>query len=208
MKMIAQLAKALQQILRLKDSGRDDDAMREIDGAMQRIVGLNSALVNALSEESLASALKGGIAIDHGKALVLAELLTQEGDVLDARGREDESLARYYRALYLYLEVFAGDDEFRLPNYDEKIDAVVAKVEDLVLPVPVSLRLVRYYEEDGRFAEAEDAVDAMLEEHDSDEARAGARALYERLSERSDEELLAGDFTRAEVVEGISRLGE
>jgi tetratricopeptide (TPR) repeat protein len=207
MKMIQQLVKALAVILKLKEAGRHDDAAREIDAAMQRICGLNSQLVNALSEESLVSTLKGGVTIDHGKALVLAELLTEEGDVFEGRGDEAAAFARYYKALYLYLEVFAGEEEFRLPDYTPKVDALVARLEDFVLPTPAMARLVTFYEREGDFAAAEDALDLMLEEDDSDDARELARAFYTRLLERSDDELGAGNFTRAEATEGLARVG-
>jgi len=207
MKMIQQLVKALAVILKLKESGRHDDAMREIDGAMQRICGLNSQLVNGLSEASLVATLKGGITIDHGKALVLAELLTQEGDVCEARGDEDAAYARYYKALYLYLEVFAGEDEFRLADETPKVDALVARLEDYVLPTAAMERLVTFYEREGDFAAAEDALDLLLEEDDTNETRATARAFYARLLARSDDELAEGNFTRAEAAEGLARIG-
>ena len=82
MKMIAQLAKAMQQILSLRASRRDDDALREIDLTMQRIVGLNSQLVNTLSPESLRETLRGGTDLDVGKALVIADLEPRD----DVRG--------------------------------------------------------------------------------------------------------------------------
>jgi len=206
MKMIAQLVKALQQILKLKESGRHDDAMREIDQAMQRICGLNSLLVNTLTEESLAATLRGGATIDHGKCIVLAGLLKEEGDIFKARGLDDESFARYHKALYLYLEAFTSEEELRLPDYSEKIAELVGELEDYVLPRATMARLVRYYEREGDFAAAEDAVDLLLEEDDSAEARAIARELYERLLERSDAELDAGNLTRDEVREGLARV--
>jgi hypothetical protein len=205
MKMIAQLAKALQQILKLKETGRNDDAMREIDTAMQRICGLNSQLVNSLSEESLVSTLKGGVALDHGKALVLAELLGEEADVMLARGHEEDAFARYHKSLYLYLAAFAGEEELRLPDYSAKVGRVVAALDDYVLDLPVMQRLVLYYERDGDFAAAEDALDRLLEDDDSDEARDVARAFYARLLDRSDDELDAGNFSRDEASEGLAR---
>jgi len=207
MKMIAQLVKALQQILKLKESGRHDDAMREIDASMQRICGLNSQLVNALSEESLASTLKGGISIDHGKALVLAELLSEEADILERRDDEGGAFVRRSKALYLYLEVFAGEDELRLPDYGAKIDAVVVQLQDFVLPTTTMARLVTYYEREGDFAAAEDALDLLLEEDESDAARDVARGFYTRLLARSDDELDAGNFTRSEAADGLARVG-
>jgi hypothetical protein len=206
MRLIAQLLKAMQQILKLKDSRRYDDALREVDLTMQRICGMNSQLVNGLSEESLVATLRAGAALDHGKALVLAELLKEEGDLLAALERPDEAFLRYYRSLYLYLEAFVGEDELRLPDYSEKIAAVVERLDEFVLPLEMTERLARYYEQEGDFASAEDTIGLLLDEDESEEARGVARRFYERMLDRSDEELAAGNLTRDEVRDEIARL--
>ncbi len=85
LKMIAQLAVALRQVLKLRASKRDDDALREIDLTLQKLCGLNSHLVNALSEDSLAQTLRAGAALDIGKALVIAEMLHEEANMATRR---------------------------------------------------------------------------------------------------------------------------
>lgn len=206
MKMILQLAKALEQILKLKETGREDDALREVDLAMQRICGMNSQLVNTLSEESLVATLRGGATLDHGKALVLAELLGEEGDLHTAAGRGDEAFLRYYRSLFLYLEAFVGEAELRLPDYRVKIEWVVEKLQEFVLPLEMMERLGRYYEREGDFAAAEDTFGQLVDDEDSSEARDAARRFYERTLERTDEELEAGNVSRDEVREELARL--
>jgi hypothetical protein len=88
LRMISQLAKVLAHIIQLREKGRDDDALREIDQSMQKLCGLNSQLVNSLSESSLIAALRGGASLDVGKCLVLAGLLKEEADLMADRNLE------------------------------------------------------------------------------------------------------------------------
>ena len=99
MRMIQQLVKVLAQILFLRERGRDDDALREIDQSMQRLCGLNSQLVNSLSRASLVAALRGGATLDVGKCLVVAGLLKEEADIVRERGDEDGAADRALKSV-------------------------------------------------------------------------------------------------------------
>ncbi len=207
MKMIAQLAKAMQQILSLRASGREDDAMREIDLTMQRIVGLNSQLVNTLSPESLRETLRGGTDLDVGKALVIGDLLMQEGEILRERGQDEEADERYFRALFLYGESFAEELKLDASEYVEKVSRALFELNDYALPAELRRNAVHFYETAGKYAAAEDVVFDMIEdEEDSEEAVEFGKAFYERLLERSDEELAKGNLPRDEVLDGLARL--
>ncbi len=183
LKMIAQLAVALRQVLKLRASKRDDDALREIDLTLQKLCGLNSHLVNALSEDSLAQTLRAGAALDIGKALVIAEMLHEEANILADRGDEEGSVGRYRKALRLYTEALLEREEVQLPDYRPRVDAVAEALEEFVLPVDLADRLIRYYEKQGDFAAAGDVVGLLLEDGD-DGAEAVARSFHDRMRER------------------------
>jgi hypothetical protein len=206
MKMIAQLAKALAVVFKLKDTGRHDDAEREINDALQRITGMNSPLVNGLSCESLAATLRGGVELDIGKTLVIAELLKEEGDIWHARGQEEDAYKRYYKSLYLYMEALSDSDRPQLPDYLAKVDEVAERLEDYVLPYELRSRMLSYYEQQGAYAAAEDVLFDMLEDDDTDAARTAGREFYSRMLELTDDELEAGELPRDEVMEGLARL--
>lgn len=207
MKMIAQLAKALSIVIKLKQSGRDDDALREIDRSMQRIVGLNSQLVNSLTNESLAATLRGGVELDVGKALVIADLLKEEAGIYRARGSEAEADSRYFKSLYLYAEALNEEVKLDLSQFVGRVTEVEAELGEYALPVELAAKVLRAYEGAGDFAAAEDVLFDMLEEDASEEVVEIGRGFYARLLERSDEELAAGNLPREEVLDGISRLG-
>lgn len=205
MRMISQLAKVLAHIVSLRERGRDDDALREIDQSMQKLCGLNSQLVNSLSEASLISALRGGAVLDVGKCIVLAGLLKEEGDVLRDRDREDDAAARYLKSLALYLEAMHDDARLILPNYVDRVQEVATALEDFVMPVEHRVRLMSYFEMSGAYGAAEDVLDDMLEDEEDSAPAIGAE-FYERMLALTDDELATGDLPRDEVLEGLERV--
>jgi hypothetical protein len=207
MKMIAQLHKVLLVVLKLKQSGRDDDALREIDRALQRIVGLNSQLVNSLTNESLAATLRGGTELDVGKALVVADMLSEEASIYRARGAGDEADARYFKALFLHAEALNEDVKVDLSEFVPKMSAVEAELGEYALPISLREKILMVYERHGDFATAEDILFDMLEDDAGEEAYEIGRAFYERLLARTDEELATGNLPREEVLDGLDRLG-
>ena len=206
MKMIAQLTKAMQQILSLRAARRNDDALREIDLVMQRLVGLNSQLVNTLSPESLRETLRGGTDLDVGKALVIADLLMEEGEILRERGQDEEADERYFRALFLYGESFTEEIKLNHSEYVDKISRALFELNEYALPAELRRNVVHFYEQAGKLSAAEDVIFDMIEDEESGDAVEFGRAFYERMMELSDEELAKGNLPRDEVVDGLSRL--
>ena len=205
LRMISQLAKVLAHIVQLREKGRDDDALREIDQSMQKLCGLNSQLVNSLSEASLIAALRGGATLDVGKCLVLAGLLKEEADVLLDRDREDDAAARYLKSLALYLEAMHDDARLVLPSYVERIQTVAEALDEYRMPLEIRTSLMEYYEMSGAFGAAEDVLLDMLEDEE-DDAQAIGTGFYERMLALTDDELATGDLPRDEVLEGLERV--
>jgi hypothetical protein len=205
LRMISQLAKVLAHIVQLREKGRDDDALREIDQSMQKLCGLNSQLVNSLSESSLIAAIRGGASLDVGKCLVLAGLLKEEGDLMADRDLEDDAAARYLKSLALYLEAMHDDARLHLPSYVERVQEVAGSLEEFVMPLDIRTRLMSYYELSGAFGAAEDVLFDMLEDEEDDAPALGAD-FYGRMLELTDDELDSGDLPRDEVLEGLERV--
>src|SRR5213076_534213 len=87
----------------------------------------------------------------------------------------------------------------------QRIDELVQRLGDRPLPAPVLRRLFRYLEDRGLYATAEDALYEWLDLNDTD-ALKEAVMFYERLSQKSDEELVRGNLPRSEVEEGRASL--
>ena len=208
MKMIAQLARAMEHILSLRKSKRHDDAMREVDLALQRIVGLNSQLINSLTPESLREALRGGVGFDVGKALVIADLLKIEGDILRERGEDEEADERYFKSLFLYGEAFGEEVKIDGSRFVDNVQRVLFELNEYALPVAMREKIVAFLEENGKYSAAEDILFDMLEDDDTEAVRAFGRSFYERLLERSDEELARGNLPREELLDGLERFGD
>jgi hypothetical protein len=78
-RMIAQIAQAVGRILGLAQSGRMEEAQREIEAAWSGLIGLRRSDVERLDEATLRSLL-------GAKRGVAADLLEAEASVREARG--------------------------------------------------------------------------------------------------------------------------
>ena len=87
----------------------------------------------------------------------------------------------------------------------QRIDELVQRLGEEQLPAPVLRRLFRYLEDRGLYATAEDALYEWLDLNDPNALTEGAM-FYERLSQKSDEELVRGNLPRSEVEEGRDSL--
>ncbi|HEY4389095.1 MAG TPA: DUF6483 family protein, partial [Ktedonobacteraceae bacterium] len=78
---------------------------------------------------------------------------------------------------------------------------------DYELPASTQTLLFRYYEYSGQYARAEDTLFGLLETAPvSQDLYAQGLAFYQRLQQKSSQDLVAGNFSREEVEEGLSEL--
>ncbi|MGH2482458.1 MAG: DUF6483 family protein, partial [Ktedonobacteraceae bacterium] len=88
-----------------------------------------------------------------------------------------------------------------------EIEGLTYKLADYDLPQHTQEMLFRYFERTGRFSQAEDTLDEMLEANPGDRGIVvKGIAFYHRLLQKSDAALLGGNLSRDEVEEGLSRL--
>lgn len=204
MRMIQQMAVFITRVLRLREDGEYEEAISEITHAYGRLAGLPASMVHALSDDDLIALLGAQGRIAGDRCVALAELLREEAMVYDAQGNEEEALPRFLKALRLYLEALAEEDSLRaadIPGLDE----VVRRVSGYSMPAGTRTLLLPYLEATGQFDQLENAVSAWME-YDDAEARDFAAAMYERLAEKSDSELIVGGLTQGEVAEALAAL--
>jgi tetratricopeptide (TPR) repeat protein len=206
MRMVQQFSGFLVRALRLRKEGKVEEALELLGDAYGKMVGLPASLVYALSEDDLIALLRAQGRLDPERSLGLAELLREEGHTYDDVERYEESFPRYLKALRLYLEIVAEDEdlaESRIPGLED----VIEQLAGLDLPPQTTERLLAYLEESGRFDEAENVLLQRLEAMPDDPAAADAVVrFYRRLLEKTDAELIVGGLTRDEVVDGLERV--
>jgi hypothetical protein len=122
MRMVQQLAAVMTRIFNLKKQEKYDEARETIREAYGELFGLNRALLETLSAESLAQ-LVG----DYDKSKAIARLFQEEASLDEFQKNERRARERYRRALELYLETTAARAH-QDPEILEAIHSLVDKI--------------------------------------------------------------------------------
>ncbi|MGA7160728.1 MAG: DUF6483 family protein [Bacteroidota bacterium] len=89
---------------------------------------------------------------------------------------------------------------------DEAIDFAAGKLKGADIPVHLNKKLFHFYESTGEYAKAEDVLFEIIRKEPS--FSENAIRYYERLKEKSDEELSRGNISRKEIEKGLIELRE
>lgn len=206
-RMIAIAAAMIARIMGLKASGDYQQARVVIDQLLELVVGLKADLVRRLDDDSLLETLTRQARLDTDRLWLLAELFKQDGDVLTLQGHATESRTSYLRALNLYLEVVLSGGAPNYPEPHEIIGYLVRMLPAHMLPAETLYTLFNYYEQTGRYAQAEETLGRLLAATElKNEIEDEYRAFYRRLLEVTDAALQQGGMRRAQVEASLARL--
>ncbi len=205
LRMIERLAQIIARILDQKDLKSAEETLREIDGTGKMFSGIDRMMISSFSTEDLIGLMHAGGAFDTNKCLAISELQYAEGQVLEACHDESECKLRFQRSLRFLLEAVTEDRNIPADTYDERIQILVQKLQDIVLPPALRKKLFRHYEGRGEYAKAEDVLYELLETN-PDESRDDGIVYYKRLLLKTDEELEKGNLPRKEIEEGLQKL--
>ncbi len=200
-RLIEQLGQALHNIYRLRQVEKFDDAQLEIDRAGKSLLGIDLQLLRSLGEDEIIAFFKPGEALDSAKCFAAAALLREEARLREISGLAAQSQAGYRKALRLFLEALQHSKLLRTPENIASIDKLVEKLPKSNLGEAISKKLLWYFEWTGRFAKAEDSLYELLDAGAA--IAAEGEAFYQRLLDKPDAELSAGNLPRAEVMEGM-----
>lgn len=133
MRLLQQVAAMLATIMAQRRSGQLEEASHEVEAACLRTVGLPLCRVKQISPEELASHLEMAGGLRHMRAVMLAELLLQDAEILETRRESHEALASYIHAFCLLcdsIEVLSNEEraayELKLKMLAEKLDHLPA----------------------------------------------------------------------------------
>lgn len=183
-------------------------AARRADLALRELLGLGADSVVALTEGELLARLVGDEPppVVRDKCLLLAALLAALGQTAAAQNNPDRARDCRLKALQVVLGVcFQGGGE--LPEFAPRVETLREALGPAPLPPRTEAALMLYHEHRGEYARAEDALFRLLDASDNAaEAREIGRAFYHRLRELSEEVLVLGGLSRAEIEEGLAAL--
>jgi hypothetical protein len=207
MRMIEQLVRVLAEAAALKKANKYAEALLTIDQALQELSGFDSKFVNSLPDDALLTMLKTGDALDADKCIIVADLLDIEGDIYEVQGQLQESYYRHLKALNLFLAAFLSRTQTSLPHHFAQIEPIVEKLESYDLPLETKHRLWLYFEQVGRYAQAEDLLYELIEaEPEPEEMVTQGISFYQRLLQKGNQELITGNLPRTEIEEGLAEL--
>jgi hypothetical protein len=204
MRMIEQLSVVLMKILFNKQSKNYDRALFEIDNAYFTILEFDPLKIKHMSELELIDLLNLDQGFEAERALVIAELLREEAEIMELQNGFDKAVLELLtKSFCLYIEAIPANKEFE--SYLDKANEIAIKIADYELSDPVKFRLFRYFELFGAFDKAENILYELIKSQHPDIKQTGER-FYKRLLEKSDQELRDGIFTREEAEEGLAEL--
>jgi hypothetical protein len=105
MRMVRQLAAAIARIMKLRDAGRDEEALVEADHVWGELFGLPPGLLDSIGGPALAALLGA-----PEKVTAAIELLGHEADLFERRGDPARAAQRRELASYLQTRGPKGSD--------------------------------------------------------------------------------------------------
>lgn len=206
LRIAERFGRALAIILHLREFNHLEEALLYIDDLFLQSIGLTSSFLNSVSEDVLLQMLSPLGALDIDKCLWIAVLLKAEGDIYEDKGTPKESYYRYLKALHLFLEALLREPALRYSDFYTNIDELCKKLEEYELPEKTRRKVFVYYEQIGRYAQAEDILFELLDSNPTHAILEEGLSFYTRLRAKNTADLLAGNLSREEVVEGMARL--
>lgn len=210
MRLVEQLTAVISQIANLGDKEAYDEALETTDSALRQLTGLG---VNAwLSMDTADIMANLSMRDDLGgveTAVFMAGIFYQQGEIKAWQGKDDAADYCLLKALDLQLALFNTHPDIPMPEVLPAVTDLQDRLEeaDVALPPETSLALLTYYESLGEFAEADNVLFEWIDvDLDSGQAVETAVAFYSRLLQKTDEELLAGGLSRAEVEDGLEEV--
>jgi len=146
LRMIRQAVAVLVQVIGLKKAGQYQEAEQAIDGALERLLGLRAGLLKQLDDGQILEMLTVQEKLDVERLAVIADLFSEEGEILSSLNRPEEAAFAFERALRFYLETALQEVVEPRPDLLPKIDRLYRRLSHRDLPLETRLALLDYYE--------------------------------------------------------------
>jgi len=215
MRMVQEITQALTRIVFLRKAQDFPQALQEIERVLSKFWNLAPEQIKSLSLEEWIDLCRREEGPMGEKLIALADLLKEQDELCQAEAEapgsappskmKAESRRSAAIALGLYLEAVSSADTIISVDLLSKIEQLIERTQGFRVPPEVLKRLLGYYEARGMLDKAEDALFDWLDTGDPN-APEGGLAFYERLSQKSDQELERSRLPRAEIEEGRAEL--
>lgn len=171
-------------------------------------LGLSLKLIRALSDKDLIQLLTGGRPVESDKLIMVGRLLREDGELAEMQAGPEAAYSPYNKGLKLLLLAHEqGIEKVDYLDLPAETEWLINKLAPYSLDGEVLKGISRFYEETGRYAEAENHLFEWLELPDAEaEAIRYGTAMYNRLLALPDDQLEAGKLPRDEIEEALLQL--
>lgn len=196
---LEQLAEAVRALTALQSEQNAENLRAVLEEAYREHTGSKASLFHTLPSEQILHILKSAGTLDREKAFLMAKLFQAEAALAKLRGDAQD---RYQlKALDLSLEAALADLD--MAELDDTISELEAALTAYNLPELTEWRRFDYAAYKGNYAHAEDLLFGLAERFPSELTKDKGRSFYQTLRQLTDDKLVAGNLSRAEVEEGL-----
>ena len=206
MRMIQMLVEALLRIFFFKEKKDYPKALNEIQNASKTLIGVEIDVIRRLSDVQMIDLLTMVKYFGSMKCYLAGVLLKEEGEIFELQEKSAESIDARTKSLSLLTEAALGKGALLTSEHASAADAVAEKLDRATLPVHIHKKLFHYYELVHQFGKAENEVFNIVEKEPGFVEE--GLLFYERLGNKSDDELREGNLSRKEIEEGMIELRE
>jgi hypothetical protein len=130
-RLISQLGVMLAGIIAKRRAGQLTEAKQELDDWCSHAVGMSLALVRQMSPQALHQHIYGSGSSDYSRAVLLAELLMQDAEILESEGDFQQALVAHLHAFNLLYDAQGQFTPDERAAYTPKLAALAAKLKHL-----------------------------------------------------------------------------
>jgi tetratricopeptide (TPR) repeat protein len=203
--LVQQMNELLPRLEKFKKQQLYKEAIDDINETVRTNLGLAPRFVKGITGQDLLGMVHSGL-ISAERTVALAKLLKERADINWAQGQPNNGLIRTVKALALYLEVFDKQKDGIFADYFSDVELLAANAADHPLPGETRKKLFCFYEARGQYSKAEDILFEALEASGEGEWLVMGRQFYDRLAQKNDQELEAGNLPREELEESRTDL--
>ena len=206
-RMVRQHTAVFASIIGLKSAGQYQEALQDIDQALEQLLGMDAVIFRLLDDESQYSLLMKNEVLDLEKLGYIADLFNEEGDIQKLLNQNSESKNCYIRSLNYYMMIGINSEISRPIELSQKIDELLHKLDTYCFEEKTLLNLFYFYDNAREFAKADKMLIRLATRHDSkanlvDEMK----SFYKRLMEKSPKELSAGGMSQRQIRNKLKEL--
>lgn len=181
-----------------------DEALKVLDREMKGLIGLDINTIDTLSFNSITELLSRDRELNADRYIALGEILKLRSNLcFDNLGEKFFYYNKSLKAFY----IASQDEELMVDEYLESIRNMINELSQYELSLDEMDSVFKGYEMLKEYDKAEDVLFSMLKDSNNDQdVVSEGISFYERLLQKSEEELEKGNLPANEVKESLNEI--